>query len=462
MELMQLRLENFKIFKKAAIDFRPLTLLAGTNSSGKSTILNAITATLQSQAPHLYPFEFVPNSKGCSLGSYRDIAHGRNTKTKFSVGLTLGRRGDQILIDGRYRYSPSGDQILPDKLSYKSKGDGIDLVWRGQKLGYRAIIHVESYNERLDEEYMGALKNLFYSIELSASKKRKTPTGKGERQRRVERIEQMFTKQEAKWFSLKGRNPNEIINELRQRHVGQQMVNAIQKSLEELFAQFTYIGPVRVRPSRYYLTTDSEQEIDTAGTTSISILHDWKKYHPRKYQEVTKSIKVLELASKLETTGSLDEILTFEVQPFHHSEKVSFADVGFGISQILPILIADTALPKGGTLLVNQPEVHLHPSSQALLANYFGSKLNTRRYVLETHSEYLINRLRLLIVQEKISADDVSIVFIESERTRSNNPKIHSIEIKKDGSLKGAPKSFFATYYLDTFDIAMGRFSDGS
>jgi predicted ATPase len=451
MKITQLRLGNFKIFKKAHFDLAPLTLLTGTNSSGKSTILNAITGVLQSQSPHSYPFEFVPNGKNCLLGSYRDIAHRKTTRTNFSVGLSLQQGTTRIDVDGQYRYSSSGDQILPDKIDYKKNEDELHLIWRGQDVGYRAIAHGKTPMESLDDEMREALKAFMDSVIRTAQKKAlKTKLS----------VDDVFKRHLAKWFSLKGRNARDIANEIKQDRVGARLLSELRTHLDQLTRSVAYIGPVRAYPARYYSTAEGEQVIDPAGKNTIPFLYEWKKYSPKKYKEVVRNIQSLELASMVDTKSNLDEILKVSVRPYRHSERVNLADVGFGVSQALPILVADVALPKDGTLLVNQPEVHLHPSSQARLGDLFSSRLKTRRYLLETHSEYLINRLRLLAVEGQLDVNDVSILFFDVQR-RLRQPKIHVIGIAKDGSLINAPKSFFDTYYLDTFDIAMGGFSDG-
>jgi predicted ATPase len=242
--------------------------------------------------------------------------------------------------------------------------------------------------------------------------------------------------------------------------VGARLLTELRSNFEKLSQSVHYIGPVRAYPSRYYSAVGSEPTIDPTGKNAISLLYEWKKYFPKKYDEVVSYIELLELASRMETESNLDEILRVSIRPYRHSESVNLADVGFGVAQVLPILIADVALPMDGTLLVNQPEVHLHPSSQAKLANLFVSRIKSRNYIIETHSEYLINRLRLLAVEGKLNVADVSILFFDV-RAKGRQPQIHVITIGKDGSLINAPKSFFETYYLDTFNIAMGGFVNG-
>ncbi|MCP4213407.1 MAG: AAA family ATPase, partial [bacterium] len=100
-----------------------------------------------------------------------------------------------------------------------------------------------------------------------------------------------------------------------------------------------------------------------------------------------------------------------------NSVPVSLNDVGFGISQFLPIIVADLQLGKNSTLLVAQPEIHLHPSVQAQLGNYMCRQIkeSNKNYIVETHSEYLLNRVRLAIVKGEIPQDDVKIYYLDND-----------------------------------------------
>jgi predicted ATPase len=106
------------------------------------------------------------------------------------------------------------------------------------------------------------------------------------------------------------------------------------------------------------------------------------------------------------------------------------------------------------TLIVAQPEIHLHPNVQAKLSDYFVRKVKNqnKRYIIETHSEYLLNRLRLLIVKGEIAADDVAVYYFENSKKGTSK---HTIEFTKDGQIKNAPKGFFDTYMMDVMDIAL-------
>ena len=130
-------------------------------------------------------------------------------------------------------------------------------------------------------------------------------------------------------------------------------------------------------------------------------------------------------------------------------------DVGFGVSQLLPILIANIALEKAGTLLVSQPELHLHPSAQAALANYFVRRFKShqRKYIIETHSEYLLNRFRLLVAKSQIPPNEI-VIYHTTPENGSFTPR--RITISNDGTLIRL-QNYFDTYRTDVLDIALGE-----
>ncbi|KFN41041.1 hypothetical protein N789_03930 [Arenimonas oryziterrae DSM 21050 = YC6267] len=185
----------------------------------------------------------------------------------------------------------------------------------------------------------------------------------------------------------------------------------------------------------------------------------WKENRNPRFVEVKQALVNLELATDLNAELELGEFLKLLVKPKGRQFPDTIADVGFGVSQVLPMLVADAALEDGGMLMVNQPEIHLHPSSQALLGNYFSSRSKKRQYVVETHSEYLINRLRLLVARNELQESDVVIYYCGSETTQ-NPSGVSKVTMKRDGTLSGMPKEFFSTYSVDTFNLAMTVMGD--
>ena len=80
---------------------------------------------------------------------------------------------------------------------------------------------------------------------------------------------------------------------------------------------------------------------------------------------------------------------------------------------------------------------------------------------METHSEYLINRLRVLVLKNQIDPENIRILFFNSKVSSGGQPDVSPIDVNSDGSLKNAPPEFFETYYSDSFELAMGGDSNG-
>ncbi|GAB4041499.1 AAA family ATPase [Spirosoma jeollabukense] len=130
------------------------------------------------------------------------------------------------------------------------------------------------------------------------------------------------------------------------------------------------------------------------------------------------------------------------------------ADTGFGVSQFLPIIVADFQLSNDSCLAISQPEIHLHPPIQASFGNYLAHQIKRteKQYIVETHSEYLLNRIRLLLVTGELKPEDVQVLYFENDGVKS---VVHDVEFTTKGAIKGAPRVFFETYEMDVMDIAM-------
>ena len=120
-------------------------------------------------------------------------------------------------------------------------------------------------------------------------------------------------------------------------------------------------------------------------------------------------------------------------------------DVGYGVSQAIPIIADCVSAEPGSTLLIQQPEVHLHPRAQAAMGSFFGQLVEARRnrLVVETHSDYLLDRIRMDVRDERLRASDVMILYFEQGR---GGVGISPIELDAAGRVIGVPdgyRSFF-------------------
>jgi predicted ATPase len=129
---------------------------------------------------------------------------------------------------------------------------------------------------------------------------------------------------------------------------------------------------------------------------------------------------------------------------------LDITDVGFGLSQILPVIVQGFLAAPNSLTLIEQPEIHLHPRMQAELADLFIDmcQSETRRFLIETHSEYLLNRLRRRIAEGKINAEDVAIHFVDSDPSLQCS-LVKEIKIEKRGSFEW-PANFYIDELEDT------------
>ena len=116
-------------------------------------------------------------------------------------------------------------------------------------------------------------------------------------------------------------------------------------------------------------------------------------------------------------------------------------DVGYGVSQILPLIVELTSPVDSSMILLQQPELHLHPSAQAGLGSMLCDVASKRQILVETHSDYLINRVRMDVRDKKfnLKPEDVSILYFE--RT-ADDVQIHNIRIDENGNINNSPPSY--------------------
>lgn len=138
------------------------------------------------------------------------------------------------------------------------------------------------------------------------------------------------------------------------------------------------------------------------------------------------------------------------------SLRHNLIDVGYGVSQVLPVI---TELLIGGApamSLLQQPEVHLHPSAQAALGSLFcWVAKSSRQLIVETHSDHLLNRVRMDVRdgEAELKPEDVSILYFERGDL---DVRIHSLSIDGEGNILGAPPSY-GKFFMDEVERSLWK-----
>lgn len=446
MYINNLSLNNFKSHVQSDIEFSKITILTGANSSGKSSILYSILGALQS---YRFPFYYSPNGDYVNMGSFRDIFYKHKANGIFDINISLkNKASEEFIYNAKYvenktsklpkleeltlrsdffKFTLKKNTTFKGKYFYKGENDsGFDLP----------ETFVNKFTELMNELGKGIPANrksgptpeeLIYRL--------KNPKVRGTISFRT--FDQLFTKLD-KWENYE-----------------------LSKSLKEFVGNFStldanhnYISSFREPPERiYYQRSISTPKVKKFGENYIEQILDWEEKSVKQYNELNYLLKRLKLLEGIKTKrlrGGRFEVL---VKTSPKSVESNLSDVGFGVSQFLPIIVADLQLQKNSTLIISQPEIHLHPSIQSSLGDYFIENMlkNKKRYIIETHSEYLINKFRLLIANGKLKEDDIKIYFLDNKE----KCKIENIRFLKDGTIKGAPKEFFDTYMIDVMNIAL-------
>lgn len=126
-----------------------------------------------------------------------------------------------------------------------------------------------------------------------------------------------------------------------------------------------------------------------------------------------------------------------------HSPEALITDVGFGVSQILPVIVLCYYVPEGSTIILEQPEIHLHPSVQAGLADIFIDAVRTRnvQIILESHSEHLLRRLQRRIAEEEFKPEQAALYFCTTDGQGASH--LQPLQIDLYGNIINWPANFF-------------------
>ena len=153
--------------------------------------------------------------------------------------------------------------------------------------------------------------------------------------------------------------------------------------------------------------------------------------------------------SEIATHSNLYKV---EVQKTSKSTPVLITDVGFGVSQLLPVLVLLYYVPEGAIVLLEQPEIHLHPSVQTGLADVIINVAKTRKVqiIVESHSEHLLRRLQLRVAEDEIAPKEIKLYFCEN---KSGASVLNPLIIDIFGNIENWPQNFFGNEFEEIAKI---------
>ena len=472
-------LENVRCFgKKQPFVIRPLTLLMGENSTGKTTAMSCLSAmSIASQIPS---FNF--NQSPYQMGGFRDIC--RHGEKSFSIGF------EQRSQSQRWRFAPSrrdedSAPHLVESATHITNGQNMspsEFTFIRQ-MGYRPSCEIVTPEFKLKVNRDRLIINS-KGQEINVPSKQEGDRGsilarllEGDMPLPLCLFEMLFVlrgylpeeeksvnRSSGTKFSSHTMAPIEeaikLIHCIRKNHL---------RTLDRgIFLFPLNFAPVRAKPKRTYDVV--QKGFDSEGHDAPGRLLKLAKQ--KNWNEIKQKIENFAQAAGLFQKIEVKRYGPGVGEPFQlrfnvRGEVVSnIVDIGYGVSQILPLLahIFDEAAPvqnksknkklAGYCYLLQQPEVHLHPRARveliSLLVNNIKSYNNA--FIIETHSDFMMGRLGIEIRRKNLSPQDVSLIYLEPKK---EGVKVHNIEFDEMGNVLGAPEGY-RKFFLDERDRRLG------
>lgn len=433
--ITRLQIKNFKSWRQADLPFGKITAFFGANSSGKTSILQLLLLlrqTVESPDPSV-PLFLGDRESLVDLGAFADVVHQHNLSQNLRWEV-------EWQIEPRALFHLKG----VDQLAQAS-----EIGWEGSGEAGRMVVRTINY--RFGSCSVAYLRN-----------------SKG--------YEVRFEPQDLLVRS-QGRPP--VHKEPIKCYGFPESVRVAFQNAEPLFElahEFTrlaqriyYIGPLREYPQRQYLWSGAEpSDVGSRGENTIAALlasrRQGKTVPRKKRRSQTAEEAVAEQLKKLcvidsfrvETLSEGSRLYEVKVRLGPESPYVSLADVGFGVSQVLPVVALCYFVPKGSIVILEQPEIHLHPAVQMRLADTLidAVQRNGVQIVLESHSEHLLTRLQRRVAEGRLTPEEVRLYFCQFDGQQS---VVESLQMDEYGRISNWPSDFFGDLLSDAIQAQKAR-----
>lgn len=452
--IKSLQIQNFKGWKDTGkIQFAPITLFLGSNSSGKSSIGQFLMLLKQSSlSSDRQTVLFLGDSDSVvELGGPVDMLylHNIDNLLDFEYQWTLPRPISLTVTNG----SDESASITTDAIDFHGQV-GVygkeNKFLEVEKMEYAAIRH--------DKE------------KLSISLERVKKASSARAYKAVAEPHKLVRTSGRAWelpspYRFYG-FPDEMLTYYKNAWFAPQL-NAAH---EQLFSTISYIGPLRERGERHYRWTGSvPASVGATGKDAIlallasrtqNRLYNFKVKQPLTNLEsiVAKSLKEMGLVEDFTINRISDDRQDYDVKVRTKGSDTmtDIPDVGFGISQILPVIVQLYYAPANSIIIMEQPELHLHPSAQSALADIMIEAISARedakprniQLIIETHSEHFLRRFQRRIAEKQLKKENFSAYFANNDNTPT---QLEPLEFNLFGEILNWPKNFFGDIKGDIF-----------
>jgi AAA15 family ATPase/GTPase len=493
----KLLIGNFKGFRDTReINLAPLNFIFGQNSSGKSAIIHSLAFLNQSRKSHDTDEIFNFFGPFIDLGGFKNTIFGHTTDEEITIGIQVDVNKketdlndyreifqtifDSVKIEFDIAWNPSSNKSYLKSFVIELIGeenislifdrilnpDELSLVIRGETGFNLASKLVEIYN--LVDKYGSIKQTDYFGPNLPISKYRnyfrkfKISDIALELQKSVaERALSITNEKDIIFLSSMQFYPENVKNNSLKKDgirysalfVNQLLYFAFQ-NLGESALGFKHIGPLRPNPERIYQNDSDGANMVKKLLNNESLLDVLNS--SLENLDIPYKVKVQKIVSDYSSAG---EYMALSFVDKRTNTEISGKDLGFGVSQILPIIYESFNMLFGedNVLMIEQPELHLHPRLQLNLANFFVDMLKVQnndqptQLIVETHSENLILRMQNLVKQGVLSPDQIQIIYVGSNENTGSWHK--EIKLLPDGQLADEWPGGFFTERLEEWGL---------
>lgn len=402
--ITRITVKGFKsIADECSLEIRPLTILAGANSSGKSSIMQPILMMKQTLEAPYDPGPLLidgPNVRFTSAEQFLSQLDGK-IMGKFSMGLEAK---SPLSFNETFINKPQAGMEIAE-ISYRNE-EGITILLPDMK--QEEIIAAYPPWSKI---CLNSFKNIMLRIE---------------RNRCFLEVKIIYKSDEP--FSE---------------------ASGWSRTFSNAILSLIHVPALRGNPERNYKKTSVGPMFP--GTFEIyaaSLISHWQATEDTRLNDLGTALEKLGLTWKV-SSKKVDDV-SFEVMVgrFIHGtngnskDLVSIADVGFGISQILPVIVALLTAEPGQLVYIEQPEIHLHPKAQMAMAQILADAANRGvKVVAETHSSLLLLGIQSLVAEGKLSSDNVKLHWFK-RRPGDGVTEVTSADLDKAGAFGDWPEDF--------------------
>lgn len=441
--LTRLKFENFKSWPSVNLKFGRITGLFGTNSSGKTSLLQFLLLLKQTKDATDRTISLDFNGPLLSLGVFADLIHKHEDTNELAWELNIELGKDLSLVD------PSGSRI--------------STIARSNNFS------ISSGVRSRDKELVST--HLSYNVGGNEFSLR--PKGASETAFELKSIgnQFQFIRTQGRAWQLPGPIKSYAFpDQARTYFQNASFLADIEAAYEEVVDKVFYLGPLRHFPQRDYLWSRTRPtDVGPSGEKAIeAILAATAAGELRnvQYKARNQSFQAM-IAYWLREMGLIHDFSVDEIAPGSNrwqalvqtregGTSALLTDVGFGVSQVLPVVTLLQYVPSGSTVILEQPEIHLHPLAQAELADVIINAATHRgvQVVLESHSEHLLLRLQRRVAENQISSDDIELYFCDIV---DGSSKLEPLALDLLGEIANWPEYFMGDSFGEAFAAEQAR-----